>query len=140
VFACFFFSLAIGISRRESTVFVFTDASAKDENREGELVTAARHKDIKVTSLLTGIANEKKKQANKNIISASVNTRTVDCLLDNPTANEKNARHKDIKVTSLLTGYCRSGWRRRRRETHGILIFLFINHIRILGGRMASWP
>jgi hypothetical protein len=90
LFACFFFSLAIGLSRRESTVFVFTDASAKDENREGELVTAARH--------------------------------------------------KDIKVTSLLTGYCRSGWRRRRRETHGILIFLFINHIRILGGRMASWP
>ena len=79
LFACFFFSLAIGLSRRESTVFVFTDADAKDEAREDELVTAAKD--------------------------------------------------KDIKVTSLLTGHCFSDWGRRRRETHGILIFLFYSLI-----------
>lgn len=45
---------AIELSRKGSTVMVFTDADAKDEDRQGEVTAAALAKNIKITTVLTG--------------------------------------------------------------------------------------
>ena len=45
---------AIQLSRKESTVLVFSDADAKDADREAEVRAAALDKNIEVTFLLTG--------------------------------------------------------------------------------------
>jgi hypothetical protein len=45
---------AIGASRSESTIFLFTDASAKDGGAAASVVAAAQAKEIKINPILTG--------------------------------------------------------------------------------------
>lgn len=53
VFTVLFF-VAIELCRNGSTLFLFSDADAKDRNRSQEVVDAAITKRIVITSLITG--------------------------------------------------------------------------------------
>lgn len=56
------FVSAIELSSKGSTVMVFTDADAKDENRQGEVTAAALAKNIKITPVLTGKCSGRKRR------------------------------------------------------------------------------
>jgi hypothetical protein len=79
-----FLSLAVGLSRRQSTVLVFTDADMIFllKNKQKNIISASVNTRL-VDSFLDNPRVNEKKNKQKNIISASVNTKTVDSLLDN---------------------------------------------------------
>ena len=64
----YFILLAIELSRKESTVLVFSDADAKDANREAEVRAAANDKNIIVTFLLTGTCSRRRRRETQGIL------------------------------------------------------------------------
>lgn len=52
---------AVNLSREGSTLFVFTDADAKDENRRSEVESAARAKKITISTMMTGQCSRKRR-------------------------------------------------------------------------------
>jgi hypothetical protein len=65
---CISFLLAIQLSRKESTVLVFSDADAKDADREDEVKAAALDKNIEVTFLLTGTCSRRRRRETQGIV------------------------------------------------------------------------
>ena len=64
----YFILLAIELSRKESTVLVFSDADAKDADREAEVRAAATDKNIIVTFLLTGQCSRRRRRETQGIL------------------------------------------------------------------------
>lgn len=60
IFTVLFF-VAISISRNGSTMFVFTDADAKDAHRQQELASAAIAKRIIISPFITGNCSRKRR-------------------------------------------------------------------------------
>jgi hypothetical protein len=64
----YFILLAIELSRKESTVLVFSDADAKDAHREAEVRAAANDKNIIVTFLLTDTCSRRRRRETQGIL------------------------------------------------------------------------
>ena len=64
----YFILLAIQLSRKESTVLVFSDADVKDAYREAEVRAAALDKNIEVTFLITGTCSRRRRRETQGMI------------------------------------------------------------------------